>query len=72
MTYDPLSDLKAGKMTLMPGQWSDDESVAMMALFGKWFEEGTFDIKTSRPMNELFPEIKPINVAEVVSAWQGK
>ncbi|KAH6723529.1 hypothetical protein BKA61DRAFT_727416 [Leptodontidium sp. MPI-SDFR-AT-0119] len=72
VTYDPLSDLKAGKMTLMPGQWSDDESVAMMALFGKWFEEGTFDIKTSRPMNELFPEIKPINVAEVVSAWQGK
>lgn len=72
MTYDPFLDLKAGKITLLLGQLSDKESIAMMVIFGKWFEEGTFDMKPSRLMNDIFPEIKPISVADIVAAWKGQ
>ncbi|KAH6700551.1 hypothetical protein BKA61DRAFT_495944, partial [Leptodontidium sp. MPI-SDFR-AT-0119] len=70
--YDPFLDLKASKITLLLGRWSDEESIAMMVIFGNWFDEGTFDMKPSRLMNDIFPEIKPISVADIVPAWKGK
>lgn len=43
----------------------------MVAVHGLWFEEGVYNLKPGRFLNDLFPQIKPIKVAELFKqAWK--
>ncbi len=43
----------------------------MAAAFGLWFEDGVFDLKPAKFLNEMLPEIKPLKIKEMLDkAWK--
>ena len=66
-----------GQTTELPGQVSlyqffpKPALQSMAAAFGLWFEDGIFDPKPAKFLNETFPEIKPLKVKELLEkAWK--
>ncbi len=77
MTYDSVDKLKTGAVTELPVHPSLYPYVpkqflqSISAVFGLWFEEGVFDYKPARFLNEVFPEIKPLKIKEMLdTAWK--
>ena len=77
MAYDSVTDMKAGKSAELPGQvpmyafLPKNILQYMISVHGLWFEEGVYDLKPKRFLNEDFPEIKPIKVNELLeAAWK--
>lgn len=77
VVYDSLEKLKRGEVTELPAQvasyayYPKPMSQAAGAAFGLWFENGDFNMKPERWLNDLFPEIKPMTVQEVLdTAWK--
>lgn len=43
----------------------------MISVHGVWFEEGVYNLKPVRFLNDQFPQIKPIKVKELLEqAWK--
>lgn len=77
VSYDNVEKMKLGQTTELPGQVSlysfmPKESLQyIIAAHGVWFEEGVYNLKPTRFLNERFPEIKPIKVKEVLhQGWK--
>ncbi|KLU84770.1 hypothetical protein MAPG_03806 [Magnaporthiopsis poae ATCC 64411] len=77
VVYDSVEKLKTGQTTELPAQvplykfWPKEFMNAMAATFGLWFEQGAFDLKGVKFLNEQLPEIKPMTVKEMLDkAWR--
>ncbi|KAK4248804.1 isoflavone reductase [Corynascus novoguineensis] len=77
VAYDGKEKLKSGQTTELPGQvplysfFPKPVMHSMIAAFGLWFEDGVFDLKPVRFLNESFPEIKPLTVKEMLDkSWK--
>jgi hypothetical protein len=42
--------------------------LALFAAFGQLSEDGSWDLKPQKTLNEIFPEIKPLKVKDVLEA----
>jgi hypothetical protein len=69
--------MKTGQTTELPGQvpmyalLPKEILHYMVAAHGVWFEEGVYDLKPERFLNDDFPEIKTMTVKEVLeAAWK--
>lgn len=73
--YDKVEDIRAGRITLPPSvkkwlpspEWAPMFSTIAMAYLG-----GGFDLDMTKCKNDLFPNIKPLKVQDVLDAWKGK
>ncbi|KAH7129880.1 hypothetical protein B0J13DRAFT_644911, partial [Dactylonectria estremocensis] len=77
VAHDSLDDLRAGKITELPGQvpgyafFPKEMLQGMFAVFGIMFEEGQFNFEPKQSLNDLFPEIKPVSVKEMIEiGWK--
>ncbi|KAH8883170.1 NAD(P)-binding protein [Thozetella sp. PMI_491] len=77
VTYDSVEKLKAGEITELPSHqhlypfFPKETLRGLFAAFGRMFEEGDFDLKPSRPLNDVFPEIKTRGVKQLLfEAWK--
>ncbi|KAH7161739.1 hypothetical protein EDB81DRAFT_925388 [Dactylonectria macrodidyma] len=77
VTHDSLETLRSGKITELPGQipgyafFPKEMLQGMFAVFGLMFEEGQFNFEPKQSLNDLFPEIKPVSVKEIVEiGWK--
>ncbi|KAF1974624.1 NAD(P)-binding protein [Bimuria novae-zelandiae CBS 107.79] len=78
-TYDSLDKLKSFQVTELPANAPENPYFpkqmlqAMCPVFGIIFEEGHFDFKPEKTLNDQFPEIKPRKVKDLLEeAWKGK
>jgi hypothetical protein len=69
--------MQTGEVSELPGQvplYSFVPKAFMKYLIsthGLWFEEGVYNFKPARFLNEKFPQIKPITVKEILGqAWK--
>ncbi|KAH7231555.1 hypothetical protein B0J15DRAFT_574934 [Fusarium solani] len=76
-THDSLELLKEGKITELPGHryayehFPKEALQGMLATFGILFDEGQFDFKPERSLNDIFPEIKPVSAKEMLEiGWK--
>ena len=75
--HDSIDKLKGGQVTELPSHPSfypffpKQMLQGMFAAFGIMFENGVFDLKPSRTLNDDFPDIKPRTVKEVISEAYG-
>lgn len=77
VTYDSLKTLRSGNITELPGQTSNyvdypkEKFQSMFAGFGLMFEEGRLNFKPKQTLNDLFPEIKPVSLTEIIEiGWK--
>ncbi|KAF2649202.1 NAD(P)-binding protein [Lophiostoma macrostomum CBS 122681] len=78
-TYDSLDTLKSYKVTELPAHpgsyafFPKERLQGMCATFGILFEEGVFDFKPEKSLNDQFPDIKTRKVKDLVQeAWGGR
>ncbi|RMJ16115.1 hypothetical protein BHE90_002985 [Fusarium euwallaceae] len=76
-THDSVELLKSGKITELPGhvyayEYMPKEALqGMLATFGLLFDEGQFDFKPERSLNDIFPEIKTVSAKEMLEiGWK--
>ncbi|KZL77926.1 isoflavone reductase like protein p3 [Colletotrichum incanum] len=76
---DSLEDLKAGRITELPSHpplypfFPKSHLQNLFASFGRLFEEGYFDMKPTKSLNDVFPEIKTKTIRDgLLEAWKGK
>ena len=69
--------MKSGQTTELPGQVAlysilpKEILQYMISVHGVWFEEGVYNLKPVRFLNDQFPQIKPIKVKELLEqAWK--
>lgn len=79
VTYDPLEDLKAGKVTELPSHpqlypfFPKERLQGFLSVLGLIFEQGHFDLKPDRTINQDFPEIKAGTFRELFTkAWKAE
>jgi hypothetical protein len=71
--HDSVEKLKTGQITELPSHtafypfFPKEMLQGMFAAFGIMFENGVFDLKPRRTLNDDFPDIKPKTVRELVS-----
>ncbi|PSN61510.1 NAD(P)-binding protein [Corynespora cassiicola Philippines] len=77
VAHDSLETLKSGKITELPAHqhlyafFPKEVLQGLLASFGVMFAEGVFDLKPSRTLNDIFPDVKSRGVAELVNqAWK--
>ncbi|KAF7554088.1 hypothetical protein G7Z17_g3149 [Cylindrodendrum hubeiense] len=77
VSYDSIEDLEAGMWTDLPGQveaykfFSKDQFQGFIIPYSLWLEAGAFDLKPTKTLNNLFPEIKTSTVKELLErAWK--
>ncbi|KAM0345691.1 hypothetical protein ACHAPU_006346 [Fusarium lateritium] len=73
---DSVEDLKEGKITEMPSHPSmysffpKPMLQGFLAAFGRMFAEGVFNLQSERTLNQVFPEVKPRNIKDLLfEAW---
>lgn len=78
-TYDSLEKLKSYQVTELPAHppmypyFPKQMLQGMCAVFGILFDEGFFDLKPQKSLNDQFPEIKTKKIRDLVNeAWKGK
>ncbi|PVH96182.1 NAD(P)-binding protein, partial [Periconia macrospinosa] len=76
IAYDPVEKLKRGEVTELPTHRSiypfypKANLQIMMSGTGLLTEQGFFDLKPAHSLNDIFPEIRPRSVRELVEvAW---
>ena len=69
--------MKSGQTTELPSQVAlysilpKEILQYMISVHGVWFEEGVYNLKPVRFLNDQFPQIKPIKVKELLEqAWK--
>ncbi|KAK4155293.1 isoflavone reductase [Chaetomidium leptoderma] len=77
VAYDSREKLERGEITELPGQiplypfFPKPAQDAIGAAFGLWCEDGVFDHKPAKFLNETFPEIKPLTAKALLEkAWK--
>jgi nucleoside-diphosphate-sugar epimerase len=73
--YDEVGSIEAGHTTLPPcvKEWlPSPEWAPMFSKMAMAYLRGSFDLDMSKCRNDLFPEIKPLQVQDVLDAWKGK
>ncbi|KAF2799371.1 NAD(P)-binding protein [Melanomma pulvis-pyrius CBS 109.77] len=73
--YDSVEKMKTGKITELPSHkkaypfFPKERLEAMLALFGLWFDSGdlNYEVSGKESLNELFPEIQPLSISQVIS-----
>jgi nucleoside-diphosphate-sugar epimerase len=73
--YDDLESIRAGNATLPPNvkEWLPSEEWApMFSTIAMTYLGGGFDLDMAKCHNDLFPEIKPLKVQDILNAWNGK
>ncbi|KAF9890593.1 hypothetical protein FE257_005724 [Aspergillus nanangensis] len=78
--HDSIEDLKAGKMSELPGYEKvfyptlpKEKFGSVLSIYGILFESGALDLKPAHSLNERYPDIKVHTVKELVTkAWEGK
>lgn len=77
VTHDSIEKLKKGEITELPSHpdvypfFPKQMLQGFFSSFGILFEEGHFDLKPARTLNEEFPQIKARTVKEAVdAAWR--
>ena len=77
VVYDSLEKLKAGQTTELPAQIQiyaflpKEAFQYTVGVHGVWFEEGIYDLKPERFLNEQFPEIELLTVKGILEqAWK--
>lgn len=77
VTYDSVKKLEASQITELPSHgnlysfFPREMLQGLFAAFGRMFEEGDFDLKPSRTLNDVFPEIKARGVKKLLfEAWK--
>ncbi|KAF5600609.1 isoflavone reductase like P3 [Fusarium pseudoanthophilum] len=72
ITYDSVDLLKSGKVTELPGHipvypfFPKEQLQGMLAQFGVLFDQGVFDPRPEKTLNDLFPEIKVMTARDVL------
>jgi hypothetical protein len=76
VTYDSVDLLKSGKITELPAHkpvypfFPKEQLQGLFAVFGLFFEDGSFDFKPAHSLNDDFPDIKPTTVKALLQkAW---
>ncbi|KAJ3540732.1 hypothetical protein NM208_g4931 [Fusarium decemcellulare] len=76
--HDSLELLQSRKITELLGHRFAYDHVpkealqGMLATFGVLFDEGQFDFKPERSLNDIFPDIKPMSAKEMLEiGWRG-
>ncbi|KAF1815603.1 NAD(P)-binding protein [Eremomyces bilateralis CBS 781.70] len=70
--HDSIEKLKTGQITELPSHppfypfFPKQMLQGMFAAFGIMFENGVFDLKPSRTLNDDFPDIKPMTIRELI------
>jgi hypothetical protein len=83
VTYDPIEKLQRGEVTELPGHKKTYEAFGgrdvakpivqrIFAQYGQWMEDGLFNYKSGIFLNDIFPEIKPLNLEEAWKTVGGK
>lgn len=80
VSHDSLSDLRAGKITEIPGYkatydvFPKEMLLEMMAAIGVGMITGVFDLEAKGELiNDRFPEVKPVRMREFIrSYWEGR
>ncbi|KAF5844423.1 hypothetical protein GGP41_001390 [Bipolaris sorokiniana] len=78
--YDSVETLRKGQTTELPSHtpmypfFPKEQLQGVLAGFGLFMENGSFDLKPPKEqnLNELFPEIKLASMKEIMGAWKGK
>lgn len=77
MSYDSVEDLKAGRCTALPAQvdmykyFPKDQFEGFMIPYSLWLEDGAFDLKPEKTLNDKFPDVKTSTVKELLEkAWK--
>ncbi|USP72737.1 NAD(P)-binding protein [Curvularia clavata] len=77
VTHDTLEALKRGQITELPSYqamyafFPKEQLLGIMASFGVLFAEGDFDFKSAPLLNDIYPDIKPRTVKELLNqAWK--
>lgn len=78
-TYDSLEKLKRHQVTELPGHiavypfFPKQMLQAMCAVFGILFDQGFLDLRPTKTLNDLFPEVQTRSVRDLVNeAWKGR
>lgn len=78
VSHDSIDTLRQGKITELPSHpqvypfFPKEEMQPMLAAFGRMYDEGVFDFKPEKTLNDRFPEIKARSMKELVQAAWGK
>jgi len=73
---DSVEKLRLGQTTELPSQVPLYQYIpkslvqGLTSVFGLWLEQGEFDLKPEKFLNETFPDIKPMTMKEMLDkAW---
>ncbi|KAH6981638.1 hypothetical protein BKA56DRAFT_549473 [Ilyonectria sp. MPI-CAGE-AT-0026] len=75
--YDSVEKLREGKVTELPSHKyaydfvSKEVLQSLLAHFGTMFEDGQFDFKPEKTLNNAFPDIKPLSAKEILEQGWG-
>ncbi|KAF5007111.1 hypothetical protein FDECE_6542 [Fusarium decemcellulare] len=78
VTYDSVEKLSKGEVTELPGHVPAYAFVPKVVLqqalsvYALWSAEGAFSLVSERTLNDVFPEIKPMGVREMLQKAWGK
>ncbi|CAH0044397.1 unnamed protein product [Clonostachys solani] len=79
VTYDSVEELKAGKITELPGQiaaypyFRKEWVQRLFSVFGFWVTEGLFDLPDDKALHNVFPDIRATTIEEMLTqAWKGQ
>ncbi|KAH8691252.1 hypothetical protein BGW36DRAFT_363589 [Talaromyces proteolyticus] len=77
VAFDSIEKLKTGQTTELPAQvplysfLPKEVFQYMVSIHGLWLEEGVYDLKPARFLNDHLPQIKPMKVKEILEqAWK--
>ncbi|KAM0202706.1 hypothetical protein ACHAPA_012289 [Fusarium lateritium] len=77
VTYDSVEQLREGKITELPAHKYAYDFVpkevlqSMLAYFGTMFENGQFDFKSKKTLNDAFPDIEPLTAEKILEQGWG-
>lgn len=79
VVHDSMEKLRSGQVTELPSHafmytfYPKELLQRLFSAFGIMFEEGDFNFKPSRSLNDEFPDITPRSVKELVAeAWKSQ
>ncbi|KAF5967094.1 hypothetical protein FCOIX_12143 [Fusarium coicis] len=75
VAYDPAEKLEKGEVTELPfnrnaADLPQKVLEGLMSLWGLYVLEGKYDLPTDKALNNVFPDIKPLKVEDVLGLWQ--
>ncbi|RBR16167.1 hypothetical protein FVER53590_13505 [Fusarium verticillioides] len=74
VAYDPAEKLEKGEVTELPfnknaADLPQKVLEGLMSLWGLYVLEGKYDLPTDKALNNVFPDIQPLKVEDVLGLW---